>query len=209
MAAYSGDFAKAHAEYAEAERFATRFANPLVAAALTMILGSIQLLENDPVAAERTLRDGYERLDSLGAQGLSVTNGTRLAEALRRQGRDEDAIQTLDLVDERAQDDDFDVQVRSRSARARILARRGQVAEAERLSQEALDIIVATDAVVLHAETLVTRAEVLRASDSLREAGAALRTALELFERKENVVQAEQTRALLAVPDTEGVNCEL
>ena len=68
MAAYSGDFAKAHDEYAEAQRFASQFANPFVVASLTMFLGIIELLEDNPISAERTLRDGYERLDKLGAQ---------------------------------------------------------------------------------------------------------------------------------------------
>ena len=193
MAAYSGDFARAHDEYAEAQRFATRFSNPVVAAALTTILGIIELLEDDPVAAERTLRDGYERLDELGARGLLVTSATRLAEALRRQGRDEEAGLILDVADELAHADDFDAQVGSLSVRARILARKGELAEADRLSRKALEIVSATDAIVLHGETLVTRAEVLRAAGSLSESEAALGRALELFERKENVVQAGRT----------------
>lgn len=38
----------------------------------------------------------------------------------------------------------------------------------------------------------------LQAAGAQHEAAAALRDALELFERKENIVQAEQTRAQLA-----------
>jgi tetratricopeptide (TPR) repeat protein len=198
MAAYSGDFSTADREYAEAQRFAARFANPVVVAALTMYRGIIELLEDVPSAAEPTLRDGYQRLDTLGAQGLGVTCATFLAEALLRQGRAHEAIELLDLVDEVAQTDDFDPQVRSRSVRARIYARDGRLHEADRLSHEALDIIAATDAIVLHGETLVTRAEVLLAQGCAEDSETALRQALKLFERKENVVEANQTRELLA-----------
>ena len=197
MAAYSGNFAKAHHEYAEAQRFASQFANPFVVASLTMFLGIIELLEDNPISAERTLRDGYERLDKLGALSARVTHATLLAEALSRLDRDDDALEILDVADEIVQADDFDAQVRSGSVRARISARQGRLAEADRLSSVVLETIAATDAIVLHGEALLSRAEVLRASGSNKEAEAALREALKLFEQKENVVQAEQTRALL------------
>ncbi len=115
MAAYSGDFDKAHDEYAEAQRFATQFANPVVGAFLTLILGIIELLEDDPSAAELALRDGYDRLTELGAEGLRASIATLLADSVSRQGRDEEATELLDVADGIAQTDDFDPQVRSRS----------------------------------------------------------------------------------------------
>jgi tetratricopeptide (TPR) repeat protein len=122
--------------------------------------------------------------------------GSILAEVLVRLGRDEEAAEVLDVVDAIAQRDDVDPQVRSRSVRAKLLARRGQRAEAERLAREAVEIAARTDYLVLHADALLALAEVLGETD---EAVEALRRALELFEQKENVVQAEQTRARLAV----------
>ena len=126
-----------------------------------------------------------------------MTHATLLAEALSRLDRDDDALEILDVAEEIVQADDFDARVRSGSIRARISARQGRLAEADRLSSVALESIAGTDAIVLHGEALVTRAEVLRASGSLAASKAALRQALELFERKENIVQAEQTRALI------------
>ena len=144
-------------------------------------------------------------MHKLGALSAHVTHATLLAEALSRLDRDDDALEILDVADEIVQADDFDAQVRSGSVRARISARQGRLAEADRLSSVVLETIAATDAIVLHGETLVTRAEVLRASGSLAASEAALRQALELFERKENIVQAEQTRTLLAAAGVSGL----
>jgi tetratricopeptide (TPR) repeat protein len=114
-----------------------------------------------------------------------------------RQGGDEDALEVLAVADEIAQRDDYDAQVRMRAVRARILARRGELAQAEQRAREAVEMVARTDDIVLHGDALLALAEVLRASGATDEATAALWQALELFERKENVVQAEQTRALL------------
>ena len=144
-------------------------------------------------------------MHKLGALSAHVTHATLLAEALSRLDRDDDALEILDVADEIVQADDFDAQVRSGSVRARISARHGRLAEADRLSSVVLEPIAATDAIVLHGETLISRAEVLRASGSLAASEAALRQALELFERKENIVQAEQTRTLLAAAGVSGL----
>jgi class 3 adenylate cyclase/tetratricopeptide (TPR) repeat protein len=207
MAAYKGDFSQARDELDEALRLAAEIGksdDPLRTASLKAIHGIIELHASNPADAETVLRASYDELGGTPAHGLRSTDATLLADALSRQERDEEASEILDVADEIAQVDDFDAQVRSRSVRARILARRGQLAEAERLSREALEIISATDAVVLHGETLVSRAEVLRASGSREKSEAALYEALELFERKENLVQAEQTRALLATAGAPG-----
>ncbi len=197
MAAYSGNFSQARVEYAEAQQLVADVGNPVWAASMTQILGMIELLDRNPAAAEATLRDGCDRLDQLGAQALRSTSATLLAEALAELDRNDEAEQVLDVADEIAQPDDFDPQVRSRAVRARILARRGELAEAEPLAREAVEIAARTNAIVLHGNALLALAEVLRASGVAAESKAALQEALALFERKENVVQAEQTRALL------------
>jgi hypothetical protein len=85
-----------------------------------------------------------------------------------------------------------------RSTRAKTLARRGKQAEAERLVREAVELIAETDAVNLHAQTLLALAEVLTAADRADEAAERGREALRLYEAKGNVVMAERARARLA-----------
>ncbi len=197
MACYLGRFAEARDAYSDVQQRTSELGNRVQEAASRDFLGIIELYAGDPVEAERALRDGYERLGELGARGNRATTATLLADALLRQGRDEEAEEVLNVADEIAQPDDCDPQVRSRGVRARILARRGRLAEAERLATEAVELAARTDFTVLHGDALLALAEVLRASGAAHESTAALEEALSLFERKENVVQAEQTRALL------------
>jgi class 3 adenylate cyclase/tetratricopeptide (TPR) repeat protein len=201
MAAYSGDLSRAQHEYEEARRLeheTGKSDDPLWQAQLETFHGMFELVAGNPSVAEKALRLAYERFGEVGAQGRRSTAATQLADALSRQHRDEEAIELLDIADAIASKDDFDTQVRSRYVRARVFVRSGQLTEAEHVSREALQIIAATDHLVLHGDTLLTRAEALQALGSLEESEAALRQALELFERKENIVQAEQTRVLLA-----------
>jgi tetratricopeptide (TPR) repeat protein len=142
------------------------------------------------------VRDGFDRLGEVGEAGFRSTVGGLLAEALVRLDRNDEAAQVLDIVDAIAQLDDVDPQVRSRSVRAKILAKRGRRPEAKRLAREVVEIAARTDYLVLHADALLALAAVLGESE---QAVQALRNALELFEQKQTDVQADQTRALLAV----------
>ncbi len=77
------------------------------------------------------------------------------------------------------------------------LARRGEEQVAEHLAREALALVAETDCLNDHASTLLDLAEVLRLAGRSGEATAAVRQAIELFERKENVAMATQARRLL------------
>ena len=195
MHGYAGRFGEAREHCREAGRMATELGIRIHGAANAMFSGLIELAAGDAQSAERGLRDGFDRLGEVGETGFRSTVGTILAEALVRLDRDEEAAGVLDVVNAIAQLDDVDPQVRSRSVRAKILARRGQHAEAERLAREAVEIAARTDYLVLNADALLALAEVLGDND---EATEALRNALERFQQKQNVVQAGQTRARLA-----------
>ena len=103
----------------------------------------------------------------------------------------------LRLVETLAQPDDVDPQVRIRTVRARILARRGELSAAERLAREALALAAATDYLVLHAGALRALADVLLAGGDAAATVDPLTQALELYEHKEHRVLADETRALL------------
>ena len=103
----------------------------------------------------------------------------------------------LDAAEAMSSIDDVDPQVRLRAVRAKILIARGELVEAERLAREAVANVSLTDYLVLHGDALLALAEVLGAKGSAAEQAAVLQAALELFERKENIVQAEQTREAL------------
>jgi tetratricopeptide (TPR) repeat protein len=204
MACYSGHFAEARDELAEAQRVARESGNRVWRAATALHRGKIELHAGNVAEAALALRDGHDLLGELGAGGARTTSATLLADALLRLGRDEEADEVLDVSDKIAHPDDPDPQVRSRAVRAQILAKRGDLAQAERLAHEAVEIAARTDFIVLHGDALLALAKVLRASGAAEESNAALQEALALFERKENVVKAKQTRELLSAAQTVG-----
>ena len=85
-----------------------------------------------------------------------------------------------------------------RQVRGKVLARRGEYAEAQRLAGEAVTIGDDTELLDEQGATYADLAEVLLLSDKRDEAAAALEQALERYDRKENLVMAGRMRDRLA-----------
>jgi tetratricopeptide (TPR) repeat protein len=90
------------------------------------------------------------------------------------------------------------VTVCTRRVTAKVLARRSQHDEAERLAREAVAIAENTDWLDGQGDAYADLAEVLTLAGKPDEAGAALEQALVRYERKENLVMAERTRTRLS-----------
>jgi tetratricopeptide (TPR) repeat protein len=84
-----------------------------------------------------------------------------------------------------------------RQVRAKVLARRGDRAEAERLALEAVAISERTDQLVVQGDVYGDLAEVLSLAGRWKDAAAALEQALDCYERKGNLVSAQRTRTRL------------
>jgi class 3 adenylate cyclase/tetratricopeptide (TPR) repeat protein len=161
------------------------------------LLGWIELLAGDGCAAERVLRPAYEGLERMGSTGERQVVGSFLAEAVYRQGRLAEAERLALEVEQLDPSGVVDL-AHVRGTRAKAIARLGRLEEADRLAREAVALIDRTDFLLDRAEVWMDLAEILHASCRTGEAAAALTEALELHERKGNVVSAERTRALLA-----------
>lgn len=85
-----------------------------------------------------------------------------------------------------------------RQARARVLARRGEHDEAERLACEAVEIGESTEDLSSKAEARADLGDVLALAGRPEEAADTIEEALAHFEAKENVVRAKQMRERLA-----------
>ncbi len=85
-----------------------------------------------------------------------------------------------------------------RQVRAKVLARRGEQAEAERLAREAVAIGETSDYLDAQGDAHGDLAEVLLLGGMPAEAGAALAEALARYERKGNLVAAARLQARLA-----------
>ena len=121
-----------------------------------------------------------------------------LADALYAQGRLDEAEAAVERSREAATSDDFNAQAMWRAGQAKILARRGEFEEAERLAREAIEIIDRSDELSHQGDFRVGLAEVLQLAGRTDESIPVLEEALERYEQKENRVAADTTRALLA-----------
>jgi hypothetical protein len=83
-----------------------------------------------------------------------------------------------------------------RQVRGKVLARRGELEEGERVAREAVALAAETDMLNAHAAALLDLADVLALAG--RDAQAELDQAHALYERKGNLVMAERTRSRLA-----------
>src|SRR5207237_10185510 len=126
--------------------------------------GMVELLAGDLEAAERIFRSGYETLVSLGEKLNLSSIAVSLAETLYLQGRVEEAEALTVVSEEATSPEDVWAQVAWRSARAKILARRGDIDGAERLAREAVELIAETDGLSLRADALISLAQVLAAA---------------------------------------------
>jgi predicted ATPase/class 3 adenylate cyclase len=169
----------------------------LLGAGVPQVDGTIELLAGDPEAAEHVIRPGYEMLVEMGEKSNFSTVAAMLAEALYRQGNDEEAERFTVASEEAAAFEDIAAQVEWRSTRAKVFARRGQLAEAESLANEALALARGTDSPTLQGDALMDLAEVLRFADRPADAEPSVREAIALYEAKGILVSARRASALL------------
>jgi tetratricopeptide (TPR) repeat protein len=94
--------------------------------------------------------------------------------------------------------DDASKEMLWRQVRAKVLARRGEHAEAERLAREAVAICDQTDRLDSQGDVYADLAEVLSLADRPKEAAEALEQALERYERKGNLVSTQRAQTRLA-----------
>jgi tetratricopeptide (TPR) repeat protein len=169
-------------------------------AVLTAAFGraDVELLAGDLAAAEQALREGFDALGTLGELGHRASVAALLARTLRASGRGVEADEFVRLAELTASEDDIWSQALSRITRAGLLADAGRIVDAERVAREARAIVAATDLIDFHAEVLLELADVLGRDNREPERRECVEEALELFERKGNLVAADRARALLA-----------
>jgi predicted ATPase/class 3 adenylate cyclase len=158
----------------------------------------VEMLGGDPAAAAATLRESYETLSGMGERSFRSTIAGLLAHALCELGEDDEADQFSRACEEAAAEEDVFSQVLWRSARAKVLARRGEADAAEAAAREAVAIAERTDLLNTQADALLDLAEVLAHAGRADDARAAARDAAERFERKGNLPSLARARELSA-----------
>jgi len=194
-----GRFDEARAILAETRAELAERGGGIQLAVLTGIeSANVELSAGDPTAAAELAAEGCRLLDELGDLSFLSTAAAVLAQALYALDRLEEADAWAGRAAELGASDDAFTQMPRRQVRAKVLARRGEHAEAERLAREAVAIGDATDHLDGQGDAYADLAEVLLLTGKPDEAAAALEQALERYERKEIRVSAQRAQTRLA-----------
>ena len=157
----------------------------------------VEMLAGNHAFAEEHLRAAYDTLEAMGERSFRSTTAAFLAQAAFGQGRFAEAEWASNMSEELAQPDDLLTQILWRGVRAKLLAARGELDDAETLAREAVVLAARTDLVNFHADALADLAVVLEASDRRPETSAILVEALRMYEQKGNTVSASRARMRL------------
>jgi tetratricopeptide (TPR) repeat protein len=197
LEAMRGNFDAARTLANAADTAALEFGQQLWLASGGMALWQIETLAGEVAAAETAVRRSCELLESLGDVGYRGMAVSQLAASLCTLGRIDEADEFAQNAEALTASDDVAAQMLWRQARARVLARRGDHAEAERLAREAVAIAEGTDMLNFHADALADSAEVGALAGRADEARGQLEEALALYGQKGNLAAAAAARLAL------------
>jgi tetratricopeptide (TPR) repeat protein len=158
----------------------------------------VEMLAENPAAAERAVRVGYELLEHMGERAYFSSHAALIAHALCAQGRIVDADDMSATAEALAAQNDLSSQVLWRSARAKILAGTGALRQAQARAHEAVEIADRTIYHFVRSGALMSLAEVQLIAGRRAEAASAIERALLLYETKGDTVSAGKARLVLA-----------
>jgi tetratricopeptide (TPR) repeat protein len=196
--AMRGRFDEARAMEEEARSILEDLGSVVWAKNMAFQNGPLELMAGDPIAAEREFRSAFDFLQEIGEKGWLSSIAAFLAEALYEQGRYEEAERYVLASKEAANPDDGSAQWGWRTVMGKVLARRGELEEGERIAREAVTVIEETDEIDHQGQAWFDLAEVLELAGKVDEARTALLESVERFDRKGNVVMAERARSRLS-----------
>jgi DNA-binding SARP family transcriptional activator len=196
--AMAGAFGEARELVAAHKELVQELGLRVSAASAAETYGIVEMLAGDPAAAGRELGWGYGVLEEIGETQNFPDLAAKLSDAFYAQGRDERALELSKVSEAATAPDDLSPGVQWRGVRAKLLARQGDLEQAEALAREAVALAAETDFLVLRGDALMDLAEVLRAAGRETDAVPLVEQALEPYEQKGNVVAAERARAILS-----------
>ncbi|HET9977049.1 MAG TPA: adenylate/guanylate cyclase domain-containing protein [Burkholderiaceae bacterium] len=188
--AMRGAFEPARALVIEARALLRELGQGVVAASTGIDLLLVEWLAGDLAAAEEAVKADMAFLAEAGETYYLPTMAALLARAVRESGRDAEALELTRRAEQLAAADDLDSQSLWRSVRAPIVARAGQLDEAEVLARSALEMAQQSDAPTAQADALLELASVLRIAGRHDDARAAALQARALYVVKGDDVSA-------------------
>jgi class 3 adenylate cyclase/tetratricopeptide (TPR) repeat protein len=165
---------------------------------IAVIDGELELAARAPQRAYDALAGGAAVLQARSETGYLATVIGLQSNAALELGMHDEAVQLAREAIAIASPDDFDPHARGTFVLALIAARQEDFAEADRLLAAAAAQVEPTDAMVLHYDLALARAEVARRAGRDARSREALEHALDLAEQKGSVLGAERARQELA-----------
>jgi DNA-binding SARP family transcriptional activator len=162
--------------------------------------GIVELVADDPAAAEPHLRQAYNGFRRMGLDADTAETAALLGRTCLALGREAEADE-LCTESEHLAGHALKASIAWRTLRAQLLARRDEHREARRVAEAAVGLAERTDALVDHGDACLTLAIVLDAAREAKGARAAAERAVGLYERKGAAALAEKARGLLGVRD--------
>ena len=154
----------------------------------------VELLAGEPAEAERWLLPAWAVMERMNDWAHIATAATMLADALLDQGKYDETWKRIEAGERGCVPGDVDAEIGLRRTRARLLARRGDLAEAERLVRDAVARAENTDFLDLRARATADLGEILRLAGRSADSAAAVEEAIRLYELKGNVAAATTLR---------------
>jgi tetratricopeptide (TPR) repeat protein len=193
-----GLFDEGRTEYRRAEETLLDLGQKMWLGGLSQNRSGLESLAGDPEAAERTLREGMEQLESIGDFGFRSTMAVSLAHSLYEQGRFEEAADMVGVSEDLGASDDLVNHIMGRGIRAMLLGRGGRIEAAVARAEDAVGMTDGIDFWDTLSVAFENLGEVYRLAGRRDDAISALRQSLDVCERKGAVAALEQIRGKLA-----------
>ncbi len=195
LRAMNGELDAARVLYRRGRAMLRDLGQGVYAAATGLDLARVELLGGDLAVAEREVRADFEFLARMGETYYLSTMAALLSHIVRDQGRDNEALALSRAAEEATAADDIESRALWRLVRAPIIARAGDLEQAEALGRTAVELAHETEAPVLQADSLSELATVLQLAGRTAEARQLTAKAIALYISKGNVVSAARCKA--------------
>jgi tetratricopeptide (TPR) repeat protein len=193
LKAMRGDFEAARRHVGRARQIQLELGLRLQLARLGFMSSRVERLSGNLEGAEHELRQSLEALVEVGERGRSFMVALELAGTLSDLQRPQEAMQLLEYVRSSPwSEEDF----YSLLHEGKVLWALGDVSGAERAASRAVELGRQNDDLSARGEALVSLAAIRAETAGPAAAEPLLHQAVEVFERKGDLVSAEKTRAL-------------
>jgi class 3 adenylate cyclase/tetratricopeptide (TPR) repeat protein len=184
------------------EELEARGASVSLSLTLAMQAPEIERLAGDPARALEFRKRGCAMLEEAGERSWLSTAVGFAGQSYYELGDLDNAMEAANRAAELGASDDVITQMLVRQVRAKVLARRGDLEQAERLVREAIELGEAVDMPCGTGEAYEDLGHVLYLAGKPAEAELALERAIEIYDAKGATAMTDRARRMLATAES-------